>query len=98
MNSAERTETEHPRRSHGHAHTPGRAEGALAALDEGPGARVSELARAIGRRIRERPMTSLAVAIGVGFVVGGALSFRAGRIAFAAAARHVTREVLKQVL
>jgi hypothetical protein len=34
----------------------------------------------------------------VGIVVGGALSFRAGRIALAAAARHVAHEVLKQVL
>jgi hypothetical protein len=74
---------------------PGRS--GLAEL-EGPGARISDLARAIARRIRRRPITSLAAAIGVGFLVGGALSFRAGRVALAAAARHVTREVLKQVL
>jgi ElaB/YqjD/DUF883 family membrane-anchored ribosome-binding protein len=65
---------------------------------EGPAARVADLARAVARRIRERPIKSLAVAIGVGFVVGGALSIRAGRMALAAAARHVAREVLKQVL
>jgi hypothetical protein len=65
---------------------------------EGPGARFADLALAIARRIRERPVTSLAVAIGVGFVVGGALSIRAGRIALAAAVRHIGREVLKQVL
>jgi hypothetical protein len=49
-------------------------------------------------RIRERPLTSLAVAVGVGFLVGGALSFRAGRLALAAAARRVAEEVFRQVL
>jgi hypothetical protein len=43
-------------------------------------------------------LTSVAAAIGVGFVVGGALSFRGGRIALAAVGRHVAREFLKQVL
>jgi hypothetical protein len=65
---------------------------------EGPGARVSDLSRAVEHRIRSRPLVSLAVAVGVGFVIGGALSFRAGRIALAAAARHLARELLKQVL
>jgi ElaB/YqjD/DUF883 family membrane-anchored ribosome-binding protein len=65
---------------------------------EGPAARVSALARATARRIRARPLASFAIAVGIGFVVGGALSFRAGRIALAAAARHVARELLKQVL
>jgi hypothetical protein len=69
----------------------------LAAL-EGPVARVEELARALAWRVRERPMATLAVAMGVGFLVGGALTFRAGRIALAVAARRVAREVLKQVL
>ncbi|MBV9948435.1 MAG: hypothetical protein JOZ69_16410 [Myxococcales bacterium] len=49
-------------------------------------------------RVRARPWSSVAAAIGVGFIVGGALSFRAGRIAMAAAARHLARELLKQVL
>jgi hypothetical protein len=62
------------------------------------GARALELARALYTRIRERPLTSLAVAVGVGFLVGGALSFRAGRLALVAAARRVAQEVLKQVL
>jgi hypothetical protein len=65
---------------------------------EGPAARVGELAQAIADRIRGRPLASLGVAVGVGFLVGGALSFRAGRIVLAAAARRVAREVLKQVL
>jgi hypothetical protein len=65
---------------------------------EGLQARVIELARALAKRIRERPLASLAAGIGVGFLIGGALTFRAGRIALAAAARHVAREVLKQVL
>jgi hypothetical protein len=65
---------------------------------EGPHVRVKDLARALADRIRQRPLASLAAAIGVGFLVGGALTFRAGRIALAAAARHVARVVLKQVL
>jgi len=40
-------------------------------------------------------MASLALALGAGFVVGGAFCFRAGRIALAAAARHIARELLK---
>jgi hypothetical protein len=62
------------------------------------GARAAELARALYARIRERPLTSLAVAVGVGLLVGGALSFRAGRLALVAAARRVGQEVLRQVL
>lgn len=65
---------------------------------EGPAARVSTVARAIARHIRSRPLTSIAVTVGVGFVVGGALSFRTGRIALGAAARHLARELLKQLL
>jgi hypothetical protein len=65
---------------------------------EGPAARAGVLLQGVVRRIRERPMTAVAVAVGVGFVVGGALTFRAGRFALAAAVRRVAREVLKQVL
>ena len=65
---------------------------------EGPAARMGNLSRAVLQRICRRPLASLAVAIGIGFTVGGALSFRAGRVALAVAARHVAREVLKQVL
>lgn len=65
---------------------------------DGPAGHARELAEAIVRRIRARPLTSLAVGLGLGFVVGGALSFRAGRIALAGALRYVAREVLKQVL
>jgi len=69
----------------------------LVAWDD-PAARAGALARALVHRIRERPMTAVAVAVGVGFVVGGALTFRVGRVALAAAFRRVAREVLKQVL
>ncbi len=65
---------------------------------KGPVSRAGGLTRAVMQRIRRRPLASLAVAVGAGFVVGGALSFRAGRIALRAAARHVAREVLKQLL
>jgi hypothetical protein len=71
----------------------------LARFDgNGPAARVVELGRALAWRVRERPVGTLAVAVGVGFLVGGALTFRAGRIALAVAVRRVAREVLKQVL
>jgi hypothetical protein len=65
---------------------------------EGPTVRVTEFARALAGRIRKRPLTALGVALGVGFLIGGALTFRAGRFALAAVARRVAHEVLKQVL
>jgi hypothetical protein len=65
---------------------------------EGPEARVLELLDALARRIRRKPMTALTVALGAGFVIGGALSSRVGRAMLAAGARHVVREVLKQLL
>jgi hypothetical protein len=61
------------------------------------GVRATDLARTVYTRIRERPLTSLAVAVGVGLLVGGALSFRAGRLALVAVARRVAQEVLRQV-
>jgi hypothetical protein len=63
-----------------------------------PLARLSQLGDTIVSRIRRRPLEALAAAIGVGFLVGGAMTFRAGRVALAIAARHAAREVLKQVL
>ncbi len=65
---------------------------------EGQEARIVELVRAIGRRIRRRPLAALAVGVAAGFAIGGALSFRAGRILLAAGARHVARDLLKQLL
>jgi hypothetical protein len=65
---------------------------------EGPSARLATLVRSVARRIRRRPFASLVLALGIGFVIGGALSLRTGRTALAVAARHVTRELLKQVL
>jgi hypothetical protein len=61
-------------------------------------ARVLELVAALARRIRRRPLAALAVGVGVGFVIGGALSFRAGRLLLAAGARQVARELLKQLI
>ena len=63
-----------------------------------PLARLSALGDAITNRIRTRPLESLAFAIAAGFLAGGALTFRAGRIALTVAARHAAREVLKQVV
>jgi len=65
---------------------------------EGPDSRIADLVRALAERIVARPVTAGVVAIGMGFVVGGALSFRGGRMALAAAGRHILRELLKQVL
>jgi hypothetical protein len=59
---------------------------------------MSEIGRAILRRVRQRPFAAVAAAVGVGFVIGGALSFRAGRVALGTVARQVARELLKQVL
>jgi hypothetical protein len=60
--------------------------------------KVLELLDAIERNIRRRPLTALACGIGAGFVIGGALSSRAGRLLLAAGARHAARELLKQLL
>jgi hypothetical protein len=65
---------------------------------EGQEARILELAFAMARRIRRRPLAALAVGAAAGFVIGGALSFRVGRVLLAAGARHVARELLKQLL
>ncbi len=71
---------------------------ASASMPDGSSARVAYVAQALVRRIRRRPWTSLLVAASGGFLLGGALSFRAGRLVLVAAARHVGREFLKQLL
>jgi hypothetical protein len=63
-----------------------------------PGRRLAQLAIDLGTRIRRRPLGSLAVAIGIGFVAGGALTFRAGRLALAVTARRFAHELLKRLL
>jgi hypothetical protein len=65
---------------------------------EGPSERLGEIARAIVRGVRRKPLWSVAVALAAGFVLGGALSSRAGRAVLSAGGRHVLRELLKQVL
>jgi hypothetical protein len=65
---------------------------------EGQQARVLELIAAVVRRIRRRPLVALAVGVGMGFAIGGALSFRAGRLLLAAGARRAARELLKQLV
>jgi hypothetical protein len=64
----------------------------------GPEARILEVAQALRKRIRRQPIAALAIAAGAGFVIGGAMSFRAGRLLLAAGARNVARELLKQLL
>jgi hypothetical protein len=65
---------------------------------EGQSAYVVQLIEAVARRIRRRPLAALAVGAGIGFVIGGALSFRTGRLLLAAGARQVVRDLLKQLL
>jgi ElaB/YqjD/DUF883 family membrane-anchored ribosome-binding protein len=65
---------------------------------EGQSAYLVQLIEAVARRIRRRPLAALAVGAGIGFVIGGALSFRTGRLLLAAGARHVVRDLLKQLL
>jgi hypothetical protein len=72
--------------------------GTQLAARERPAVRLEELGRALARHVRDRPVASLVAAVGAGFVVGGALSFRAGRVALAVAVRRLAREVLKQLL
>jgi hypothetical protein len=67
-------------------------------VDAPLGQRLSQLAIALGARIRRRPLASLAVALGIGFVAGGALTFRAGRFALAVTTRRFAHELLKRVL
>jgi hypothetical protein len=64
----------------------------------GPDARLATALRTVAERIRERPLTSIAAAIAIGFVIGGASSFRTGRLTLSVAARHLARQVLKAVL
>ncbi len=63
-----------------------------------PDGRVAEVMSGVAGRIGNQPVTSLAVAAALGFVVGGALSFRAGRVLLSLAARQLGREVIKQLL
>jgi hypothetical protein len=80
-------------------HAPRRALAARSSVElQGPVRRIEALAEAMSERVRSQPATSLATALAIGFLVGGALSFRVGRIFLAAAARRLSRELLKQVL
>jgi ElaB/YqjD/DUF883 family membrane-anchored ribosome-binding protein len=77
--------------------TPHRRSGMVVGFEQQQ-AHILELIEAVARRIRRRPLAALVVGAGVGFVIGGALSCRMGRLLLAAGARHVTRELLKQLL
>lgn len=76
----------------------GRSRDSMTLLIERPEARLLALLDAVARRIRKQPIGALAIAIGAGFVLGGALSFRTGRALVSAGVRHVGRELLKQLL
>jgi hypothetical protein len=60
--------------------------------------RIADLLGAAVRYARARPYPAIAAALVAGFVVGGALSFRAGRVLLAAGARQAGQEFLKQLL
>jgi ElaB/YqjD/DUF883 family membrane-anchored ribosome-binding protein len=79
-----------PRRAPSRSRSTGSEEGAIT--------RVSNFAASVAARIRQQPYVSLAIAGGVGFVVGGALSFRAGRVVLVAAARQIGRQLINDVL
>ena len=61
-------------------------------------AHVVPRAKPMSRLILERPLFSVATAFGVGLAVGGAMAPRFQRIAMAAAARYLARELLAQAL
>jgi hypothetical protein len=61
-------------------------------------ARLIDLVDAVVRLAKARPFPALAAAVIAGFVVGGALSFRGGRVILAAGARHAGQELLKQLI
>lgn len=77
---------------------PTAAANAPATPSDPPDLRVVEMIEALRRRIASRPMSATILALGFGFVLGGALSFRAGRAALGIAGRHVVRELLKEML
>jgi hypothetical protein len=60
--------------------------------------RIADLLDAAVRFARARPYPAIAAALVAGFVVGGALSFRAGRVLLAAGGRQLGQELLKQLL
>jgi hypothetical protein len=103
--ASDRSESDRRRRSRraksssespGESQTESEESGALGV--SGALARANELLDAVVARVRRQPYAAMAVAGGVGFVLGGALSFRAGRVVLAAATRHVGRELFKQVV
>jgi hypothetical protein len=65
---------------------------------EGPKARLADLVDAVVRFARARPFSAVGAAIVAGFVVGGALSFRGGRVLLAAGMRQAGQQLLKQLL
>ena len=66
------------------------------ARGEGSDLRVVELIAGARRHVVARPVSATLAALGIGFVLGGALSFRAGRIAMATLGRRLAVELLKE--
>jgi dienelactone hydrolase len=65
---------------------------------EGPRARVADLVGAVVRFARARPYAALGAAMLAGFAVGGALSWRGGRVMLTAGMKQAGSELLKQLL
>jgi ElaB/YqjD/DUF883 family membrane-anchored ribosome-binding protein len=65
------------------------------ALVETPRAQLAAIGRKIEAQYRRRPYSTLAIALGIGFALGGGLSSRAGRIALAAVGRYLVKELVK---
>jgi hypothetical protein len=62
--------------------------------DTGLSNRVLALAHELDARLAAHPRLALALALGVGFAVGGGLSTRIGRMLLAAAARQGVKRLL----
>jgi hypothetical protein len=65
---------------------------------EGPRARIADLLAAIVRFAKARPYAAVGATAIAGFVVGGALSFRGGRVLLAAGVKNAGQELLKHLL
>jgi hypothetical protein len=87
-----------PSKSASSPRTPHASERVNDGVSEGPKARIADLLDAVVRFARAKPYSALAAAVVAGFVVGGGLSSRAGRMLLSAGARQAGQELLKQLL
>jgi hypothetical protein len=65
---------------------------------EDPTEHFVRIASVFARSISRKPLLAMTAALAVGFVIGGGMSTRAGRLALGAAGRHVIRELLRNAI